>query len=1517
MPFKSKAQARYMFAAEERGDVPEGTAHEWAEHTPDMKELPDYVKKPKKTQKKQAISLPVLTKQADNLKDTAPPNYRHSEAKGACLGCLHSRSQGTFCAQYNMEVEPTSVCDAFQPRRRSSTSLIFHASVRPNAGEGSTLFNKESYFHTPASLDELFATDESLAAMLKRANSMTQPPQPAMAPSTPQNQGQGMPQAQRPQSRPLVPPGAPPQPVLGSTSQPPGQAQPSQSMTQAPPAAPNPQQLPGAFQPSSLFSTVTTQNSPATRWQAGVHALTTPQGPPMDPAQQVASGQQLQANQDTAKRASFASMADLLKSGQQKKRPLLRLKEANSAAGKAGLGTGLPAQPPVPGRQPTQAASPPTGGSLSSSAPGRRGASFGALGAPPTSGATRPTPSLSPVDAESPADADSSTASPHYDWMPRPRPSLAPATDLLMRYTPTNESWQSRIQSAIKSPTPAAPATPATPSPETYTPFQPVQPPTAARLPTAYAHSLPGQAAYQRMLKQGADSPPAPASPPAASGAQMNGGVSPPGSFNESQVPGSTSTIDVPNLGRSARTPPAIGKFFMLGAADNGARPGKMPLPSSPPPVPSAPPPAAANGPQRGSPPTAPETVPPQPEAAPAAPAAQMQGPTFVRPHLMSANAPARDLQPSIPAATAPYANKALSAQPTDRITATQAVQGGVDGSQSAPEMPAYEQHAVSADLRNSLQSIDQQLAELKPVANTFTAAGGSTSPYEVARAHTKIQELMQQRQKVEQDMAAHKAQYAQEWAQHQEQLKAQQAQQQAQQQAPATQQAAAPGAATSDAAVAGQATSGGVAGGKAPLAAAPPAPRAAATAQTPTASSTPVAIPKWHPTNRLGFTSQAQTPYSFGAEDWNRVAENSRQARLARDHFSSQFAQQRPGFNPQRYAQSKGKDFANVLAQSPHLNEDFLARWYAHQHGDATPDHFDKAGALTLPQAVRRVAEKVATTQLQAAAAGQPMPPDYFNPHAQVPQNLNQPQQPLQQQQPAQRAPSMDPGAAMISQYQQAAAKNDLVSMHQTAKQLEAYARSNLSNPSISPAEVNRMRKLMQSSQAATFRTESAMKVSTDPVTQNAYRQIDQQNQRAKAERDIAHNERTQAFWNSDHPGVQEARRKSEAAGKPQLPSPDQAVYGDPYANMSREQKLELAKQNMPVSEWSKLQQIQNMASGVGGTNSSNQQMIDTLVNTYLPKTAPGQQAGAGQQPMPQAQLRNQSPDLRLGIGPQNRVGAIVGRAQRDADAGRSLIARQDAMRAGEEFVGNSLIPAAQQFGQALANPAESGKQLGQAFSNTFAPFRPTPPIAPSAPKGGAGWAKLPGQAPTSKARLSPLGVADAATPKVAPGVSAEPVGTSKGNPFTSSPQPGPSAAPVPPGQSPSPSNNNLAQISPVRAAGSMLAGPPVPFFNGVGGRSPQELALRLDGPPGSPLNFYPQPLQRLAPEANSYQPGPRHPGPPLTPTQSPRVNQNAAPTPSTTPRSVSRTPAFSLNAPPSPTSQSPKPVPQAGNRS
>ncbi len=45
MPAKSKAEIRYLFAAEKRGDVKKGVAEEMAHATPDISKLPEHVKK--------------------------------------------------------------------------------------------------------------------------------------------------------------------------------------------------------------------------------------------------------------------------------------------------------------------------------------------------------------------------------------------------------------------------------------------------------------------------------------------------------------------------------------------------------------------------------------------------------------------------------------------------------------------------------------------------------------------------------------------------------------------------------------------------------------------------------------------------------------------------------------------------------------------------------------------------------------------------------------------------------------------------------------------------------------------------------------------------------------------------------------------------------------------------------------------------------------------------------------------------------------------------------------------------------------------------------------------------------------------------------------------------------------------------------------------------------------------------------------------------------------------------------
>ena len=56
MPLKSKAQQRYLFAAEARNEVPKGTAEKFVKETPKSKlaRLPEYKRQDEKTMRKLA-----------------------------------------------------------------------------------------------------------------------------------------------------------------------------------------------------------------------------------------------------------------------------------------------------------------------------------------------------------------------------------------------------------------------------------------------------------------------------------------------------------------------------------------------------------------------------------------------------------------------------------------------------------------------------------------------------------------------------------------------------------------------------------------------------------------------------------------------------------------------------------------------------------------------------------------------------------------------------------------------------------------------------------------------------------------------------------------------------------------------------------------------------------------------------------------------------------------------------------------------------------------------------------------------------------------------------------------------------------------------------------------------------------------------------------------------------------------------------------------------------------------------
>jgi len=56
VPIKSKAQMRYLFSAQERGEIPKGTAEKFVKETPKSKlaKLPEYKKQDEKTMRKYA-----------------------------------------------------------------------------------------------------------------------------------------------------------------------------------------------------------------------------------------------------------------------------------------------------------------------------------------------------------------------------------------------------------------------------------------------------------------------------------------------------------------------------------------------------------------------------------------------------------------------------------------------------------------------------------------------------------------------------------------------------------------------------------------------------------------------------------------------------------------------------------------------------------------------------------------------------------------------------------------------------------------------------------------------------------------------------------------------------------------------------------------------------------------------------------------------------------------------------------------------------------------------------------------------------------------------------------------------------------------------------------------------------------------------------------------------------------------------------------------------------------------------
>lgn len=137
MPFKSKSQQRFMFAAEARGDLPEGTAKKWAKHTPDIKALPERVKKKKKDHGPE--------KEGPKKNPDIPP-YEDDKAGGWTQGSQESgafQKAASFLTGFRKISEPSLAMEANDQSGWSIGDEMPGTSLRNNAETGQ--FQGKSY----------------------------------------------------------------------------------------------------------------------------------------------------------------------------------------------------------------------------------------------------------------------------------------------------------------------------------------------------------------------------------------------------------------------------------------------------------------------------------------------------------------------------------------------------------------------------------------------------------------------------------------------------------------------------------------------------------------------------------------------------------------------------------------------------------------------------------------------------------------------------------------------------------------------------------------------------------------------------------------------------------------------------------------------------------------------------------------------------------------------------------------------------------------------------------------------------------------------------------------------------------------------------------------------------------------------------------------------------------------------------------------------------------------------------
>ena len=101
MPFKSDAQRRFMFAAEDRGELPKGTAIRWAKETPNIKSLPEK-KKMKKTAAARIADYVLRKVAAEENKRKLTPEEVSQVAHNSLTGTLPGLMSGGAGAGYGI-----------------------------------------------------------------------------------------------------------------------------------------------------------------------------------------------------------------------------------------------------------------------------------------------------------------------------------------------------------------------------------------------------------------------------------------------------------------------------------------------------------------------------------------------------------------------------------------------------------------------------------------------------------------------------------------------------------------------------------------------------------------------------------------------------------------------------------------------------------------------------------------------------------------------------------------------------------------------------------------------------------------------------------------------------------------------------------------------------------------------------------------------------------------------------------------------------------------------------------------------------------------------------------------------------------------------------------------------------------------------------------------------------------------------------------------------------------------------